>query len=456
MKNTSSPKHAVSRRRFLQQAGLLGAAPFLLPSHIWAAPTPPNSRITLGLIGIGIQSRGHLTNFLNRAEVQVLAVCDVDRSRREEAKRKIEERYAKVAGKGYQGCAAYNDFRDLLARQDIDAVIIGTPDHWHAIIALAALRAGKDVYCEKPLTHNIREAVELVKVTRQFKRILQTGSQQRSSSEFRVACELIRNNRIGRLQRIEVRISGPARPNAFPAQPLEPGLDWDLWCGPGPLVPYSSELSPRGFEYKHFPAWRKTREFGGGGVCDWGAHHIDIAQWALGEDGRGPVEVIAPEKWEQAEMGARLIYGGGVPLHHLDGPNCISFYGADGEVHVSRRQFKFILQGKVIHKFWDKDEDQDTTLGQEILLTEQEYLAEAKVKLYRCNNHHSDWLDAIKTRKEPICDVAIGASSAIACHLMNCAYYYGAKAKWDPVKHVFVSGGDAQWLTRNYRGLWKV
>ena len=403
---------------------------------------------------MGKMNAGHLRSFLGRPEVQIVAVCDVDSNRRQEAQKTVNEAYAKQAGSTYKGCDAYNEFEMILERKDIDAVVIATPDHWHAFIAIAAVKAGKDVYCEKPLTHNIHEAVTLTQAVRDSNRILQTGSQQRSSKEFRVAAELVRNSVIGKLQRIETSFGDPAGPYNLATEDMEPGLDWDRWCGPGPLKGYSSVLSPRGV-HNHFPAWRMTREFGGGMITDWGAHHIDIAQWGLGVDELGPVEVIAPDNWSTAKRGATLVYEGGIPLTHKDGKG-VSFYGEDGEVHVNRGKFEFVLKGKTVHKFWDKETDKGTSLDREVVLTEREYLADAKVKLYNSKNHHEDWLNSIKTREKPICDVAIGASTVIACHLMNFAYWHGAKAGWDPKSHQFTRGGDASWLTREYRGDWKV
>ncbi len=451
---TSQPPSPASRRRFLQTAAGAVAAPFILPSRVWSAPTAPNDRLTLGFIGVGKMNRGHLRNFLSRSEVQIAAVCDVDTNRREDAQRIVNEAYAKDAGSNYQGCDAYNEFEKILERKDIDAVVIATPDHWHAYIAIAAVRAGKDVYCEKPLTHNIHEALALTQAVRDTGRILQTGSQQRSSKEFRVAAELIRNGVIGKIQRVETSFGDPAPPYDLDTEEMEPGLDWDRWCGPGPLVGYSSVLSPRGV-HDHFPHWRKTREFGGGMITDWGAHHIDIAQWGLGEDENGPVEARAPEDWENAKRGATLVYAGGIPLTHVDGKG-VSFYGEDGEVHVNRGKFEFILGGKTIHKFWDKETDKGTSLDREVILTEREFLEDAKVKLYHSKNHHEDWLNSIKTREKPICDVAIGAGTVISCHLMNFAYWHGANFGWDPKAHRFTQGGDLAWLTRDYRGEWKV
>lgn len=444
-----------TRRRFLQNSALLVAAPLILPRRVWSAETAPGRRLTVGCIGMGKQMKGHLGNFINRDDVEVLAVCDVDTTRREAAKRRVDEAYTAKAGATYRGCAAYNDFREVLARKDIDFVAIATPDHWHAFIAIAAVNAGKDVYCEKPLTYNVHEAVELVKAVRRNKRIFQTGSQQRSSMEFRTAAELVRNRVIGKVAAINVSFGDPARPYNQPVEPVEPGLDWDFWCGPGPLVGYSPFLSPRGV-HDNFPDWRQTWEFGGGMITDWGAHHIDIAQWALGMDGSGPVEVRAPQDWQTAKRGAQLVYADGTLLTHVSGKG-VSFYGTEGEVHVNRGKFELMLAGKTVHKFWDKEVDKATSLEREVTLTQREYLADAKVKLYASRNHMQDFLDCVRSRQLPICDVAIGASSAIACHVMNFAYHYGANARWNPTRNRFADGGSSKWLTRDrYRAGWRV
>ncbi len=449
------PPVTLSRRRFLQSTALFAAAPFILPSRVWSAETAPSKRLTIGCIGMGKQMKGHLGSYINRDDVEVVAVCDVDTTRREAAKKRVDEAYSKKAGETYKGCIAYTDFREVIARKDIDIIVIATPDHWHAYIAIAAVRAGKDVYCEKPLTYNVHEAVELVKEVRKANRVFQVGSQQRSSKEFRVACELVRNGVLGRVSTINVSFGDPATPYKEPVETVEPGLDWDRWCGPGPLVGYSPFLCPRGV-HDNFPNWRKTWEFGGGMITDWGAHHIDISQWALGMDGNGPVEVRAPQNWETAKRGAQLVYADGTVLTHVKGKG-VSFIGTEGECHVNRGKFELIMDGKLVHKFWDKEVDKTTSMEREVTLTEREYLADAKVKLYNSKSHFQDFLDCVKSRQRPICDVEVGASSVVACHVMNFAYHYGANAKWDPVKKKFASGGSSKWLTRDkYRGGWVV
>lgn len=427
----------------------MALTPYILPSHIWAADKKPNSRLTMGFIGMGIQSRGLLGGFLGQ-ETQVLAVCDVDTTRREDAKKKVDERYKAAHG---AGCAAYNDFREIIGRKDIDAVCIATPDHWHAFITLAALRAGKDVYCEKPLTHNIHEALEVMRAVDANHRVLQTGSMQRSSKEFRVACELVLNGAIGKVQRVECSFGDPPVPCDLKEEPMEPGLDWNLWVGPAAMRPYSSVLSPRGL-HKHFPHWRNYREFGGGMVCDWGAHHLDIAQWGLGMDNSGPVEILPPPK-RGDKRGAKLVYANGVTVEHKDGFG-VHFYGTEGEVQVNRGRFTF-NRGKEIIASYADNKERKTSCAAQVQKAERAFLEDPKIKLYVSKNHISNFMECVQSRKKPITSEQVGAHTAICCHLMNQAYFNHCKIKWDPAHFTFVDGtGDPKWLTRSYRNPWSV
>jgi len=286
----------LNRRHFLKATSVATlTTPFLLYSARAAtARKAPNDRITLGVIGTGKQGRGLTNNFLGMPDTQVVAVCDVDTKRREHHRKMVEE-FCRIKGNTeFKGCAEYKDFRELLAREDIDAVVIAAPDHWHACIAIAACQAGKDIYCEKPLSLTIHEARAMVKAARKYDRVFQTGSMQRSSKEFRKACELVRNGRLGRIKQVIVDVGPPSVPCDLPEEAMEPGLNWDMWLGPAPMRPYNSVLSPRGV-HDHFPNWRNYREYSGGMMTDWGAHHFDIAQWGLGMDDSGPVQIIPPE-----------------------------------------------------------------------------------------------------------------------------------------------------------------
>jgi predicted dehydrogenase len=430
----------------------VAAAPFFLPSRIWAAETAPSDRIGVGFIGMGIQSRGLLTSFLYEDGVRVVAVCDVDTTRREAARDRVDAHYAALPATGRPGCVAYNDFRELLARRDVDAVCIATPDHWHAIVTLAALRAGKDVYCEKPLTETIHEAVEVMKAVDANGRVLQTGSMQRSMKEFRVACELVRNGAIGRLERVLCSFGDPPVPCHLPEEPMEFGLDWDTWLGPAPARPYSSVLSPRGL-HDFFPDWRLFREYGGGMVTDWGAHHLDIAQWGLGMDASGPVEVRPSEK-AGAKRGATLVYANGVTVTHVDGFG-VEFQGTEGVVQVHRGQFTLTHRGR--RAAWFTDREDGTSCEGQVAIAEREFLKDARERLYVSTDHVADFLGRVRDRRKPIASEQVGGRSVICCHLMNLAYEHRTRLQWDPAVCAFASGtGDPRWLTREYRAPWSV
>jgi predicted dehydrogenase len=304
---------SISRRRFVQGTAATIALPLFVPTHVLGddSNASANQKIRVGAIGCGKQMGGLLPASLRSPEIQVVAVCDVDTTRREAAKKRVDDAY------GNTSCAAYVDFREIMARDDIDAVVCATPDHWHAGVILAAAAAGKDIYCEKPLTNTLREAKLAMDAVNQSGIILQTGSQQRSEANFRYACELVQNGRLGKIKQVMVSVGGPPRPCNLPGEELEPGLDWDRWLGPAPMREYSSVLSPRGI-HNHFPSWRNFCEYGGG-MTDWGAHHFDIAQWGLGMDQSGPDDIIKQPIGEN-EIQLYKSPGGG---HFRDWVNCM-------------------------------------------------------------------------------------------------------------------------------------
>ena len=434
-----------SRRNFLKTS-TLASAPFILPSGIWSAEVKPNDKIAMGFIGMGKMNHGLQNRFMGRSNALCVAVSDCDTTRRNAAKERADNKY------GNKDCQAYADFRELIARPDIDAVCIATPDHWHAFQTIAALESGKDVYCEKPLTHNVHESVAVMKAVRKNKRILQTGSMQRSSREFRVACELVRNGVIGKVEQTAVSFGGPGIPCDLKTEEMEPGLDWDMWVGPGPMRGYNSALCPRGL-HTHFPKWRTYKEYGGGKVCDWGAHMIDIIQWGLGMDESGPIATI-PNKDPQATNGAQLIYAGDIPMVHGKGMGA-SFYGQDGRVECHRGAIGLWLGDKFIAGRTDR-KDRTININAELEKLEKEYLHDAKVKLYESSDHLADFLNSMHSRKKSCTHEIIGARTAIACHLLNQTYYHQQAIKWNPRKNTFAEGGDPKWLTRDYRGDWKV
>lgn len=426
---TPRPPLSITRRRYLQT---IAAASALATTHpLWSSDRPaPSERINLGFIGIGMMGRGHLGGFLGQADVQVIAVCDVEQTRLANAKEQVEAHYAQAERSGnFSGCHAYNDFRELLARDDIDAVVIATPDHWHVLNCLHAIQAGKDIYCEKPLTHHIAEGRTLVDRVREKGTIFQTGSQQRSEfgGRFRTAVDYVRAGRIGQLRTVRVGVGGPPVPCDLPTQETPNDVDWNLWLGPAPERGYNEILCPRGM-HRHFPAFRNYREFAGGGLADMGAHHFDIAQWAMDRDNSGPAKIVPPSG--DATSGLKFIYDDGVEMFH-GGPSGCTFEGTEGTIYVDRGELR-----------------SDAPAILETPLNEDD------PKVYFSEDHKRNWLDCIRSRELPICDVEIGHRSAAICHLANIGYRLGRELDWDPVTERFNDDEANGLLTREPRAPW--
>ncbi|MCE9533428.1 MAG: Gfo/Idh/MocA family oxidoreductase [Planctomycetes bacterium] len=425
---------SLSRRRFLQaSAGSLSLPLFANQLFAEEPKKSPSDRINLGFIGVGTMGGGHLGSFLNMADVQVVAVCDVVKERREFARKRVEDKYGADKKSTYKGCAEFVDFRKLLELKDLDAVVIATPDHWHTIPCVLAARAKKDIYCEKPLTHNIAEGRQLIEEINKAKVIFQTGSQQRSEfgNNFRLAVELVRNGRIGKLKTINIGIGDPNKVCDLPEQPIPAGTDWEMWLGPAPARGYNEILCPKGI-HKHYPAWRAYREYAGGGVGDMGAHHFDIAQWAMDMDGSGPVEIIPPED-PKAPRGLKFIYANGVEMIHGGKIDC-EFIGEKGTIEATRRTI--------------------TSKTPEIVKTP---IGEKEFHVYASSNHRRNWIECLRSRKAPICPVEIGHRSASVCHLGNIGYQLRRPLKWDPVKEQFTNDAEANKLTsREPREKWKI
>jgi predicted dehydrogenase len=418
--------HPITRRELLRRTGrgaALGALglPLLRGS---ARAVAPSETIGLGIVGTGDLGRNHhLRIALGRPELRVVALCDVDRGHLEAA-RELE------GGKA----AVYTDFRDLLDNRDVDAVLVATPDHWHALVTIAACQAGKDVYCEKPLSLTVAEGRAMVAAARRYGRIVQTGSQQRSDERFRWACELVRNGRIGELRHVVTVLGdGPVVDWEEPRDPPA-DLDWDLWLGPAPRERYS----PGRCHY----TFRWFYDYSGGKPTDWGAHHNDIAQWAIGSELSGPVEVEGRAVFPAAGISdtpvrfdARFRYASGVTLECTsDGENGVTFQGSEGRIFVSRSTIEA-----------DPPEVLDTPPGA------------GPLRLRESRDHHQDWIDCIKSRELPICDVAIGHRSATVCHLANLAFRLGRKLRWDPENERFVGDEEAnRLLSRPMRPPWSL
>jgi predicted dehydrogenase len=420
-------------------AGAALPAWFIDESRSVAAPTKPlspNEKPNVALIGCGGRGRYDTTEAARFGNV--LAVCDVDK------------KHAEEASKQFGGAKVYGDFRGLLEREDIHAVINGTPDHWHTLVNIAALKAGKDIYSEKPLTLTIDEGKRLVAIARQTKRILQTGSQQRSDARFRLACELVRNGRLGKLKHVITSLPAGPRKGPFSPVPVPPELDWDFWQGQTPSVRYLRERCHGSFRY-----WW---DYSGGTMTDWGAHHNDIALWGLGLERSGPVSIegkalvdmIPGGFTASAEYQVEYTYASGVthtcrstsgngPDGSVRGtpkagemPHGVRFEGTDGWIFVTR--------GKI-------------EASRPELLNEP--LPANATRLYVSDNHMGNFFECIRSRQEPVCDVEIGHRSVSVCHLGVIAIRLKRKLHWDPAKEQFVNDKEAdRWLAREQRKPW--
>jgi predicted dehydrogenase len=412
----TTPRH-LTRRHFLAQSALLTAA--LSPLSI--AADPPGDRLRFGVIGVGGQGTANLRPHAR----DVVAIADVDKDHLAAAAALVE----KAGGKAP---LLAGDYRKLLDSKEVDAVLISTPDHWHALTTIHACQAGKDVYVEKPLTLTISEGRAMVQAARKHKRIVQTGSQQRSDDKFRKACELVRNGRLGQLKVVKVGLPGVnfARP-AVPDSDPPAVLDYDFWLGPAPKKSYNTKHVHYNFRF----FW----DYSGGQLTNWGAHHLDIVQWALGMDESGPVTIEGKAQYDvkkEFEVPAtfELIYTYTNGLQVLCGQankGGVTFEGEKGTIFVTRGKFE--ATPTEIDRPAGKDE----------------------VHLYDSKSHHGNWLDCIRSRKQPICDVEIGHRSATVCHLGNIALRTGRKITWDPVKEEIVGDKEAaQMLARPYRMPW--
>lgn len=430
----TAPVPAPITRRAALKRGLAGifayaVAPNLFPSSLFGRNAPSNV-LSVGLVGNGLICSSHTGTLLGRDDCRIVATCDVWRSKAERMRDRIEKSYgSKRAGGTYRGVDLYARYEELVARDDIDVVFVCTPDHWHAAVARAAMLAGKDVYCEKPLTLTVREGRVLVDTARQHGRILQTGTQQRSNASFRKAAEFIRNGLIGDLKHIRTRLGKfpPALP--LPEQPVPADLDYDRWLGPTPWRPFNEKRILGNYS----GGWRCYTEYGGRKNGDWGAHHFDIIQWALGMDDSGPVEFI-PKGWQGTPYQAH-VYAAGVRVERVDEglKSMIEFTGAKGMVGVSRN---------------DLLETDPPSLAKRALRGEE-------IHLYASDDHHSDFFSCVRTRQRPIADVEIGHRNATVCHLSGIAEKLARPIRWDPAREEIV--GDpvaARLLDRPRRALY--
>ena len=434
METEQPAANVITRRKFLEKASVISAFT-IVPRFVLGGKgfTAPSDLITLGFIGTGKQAGSLQGSFLDTNEVKIVAASDVFGMKLQQFAEQVNQYYAgKATQSKYNGCVRYNDFRDLLGRKDIDAVVIAVPDHWHSVIAILAARAGKDIYCEKPLSLTIREGRAMVAESRKHKRVFQTGSMQRSWPEFRQAVELVRNGYIGEIKTVKVNVGPPPIPYNLAAERMPESLNWDFWLGPNSPQVYNHLLAPN-LTDDFWAKWRDYKQFGGGGMTDWGAHMFDIAQWALDMDATGPVMISPPDNNHQF---LTYQYANGIAMTHEPGPgdNGVTFVGSSGNIHVVRGKLETtpdILKDKVI--------------------------GANEKHVYLSLNHYKDFLQAIRNRTSPVADVEIGHRTATVCNLGNLAYELKRPLRWNPVKEEFSNDNEANRLRgREMRKEWVV
>ena len=423
-----------SRRKFLGNSAMALAGISIIPGHVMGGNghVAANDKINVGFIGTGKQGR-ILSNYFaeNCNDIVPVAACDVD-TQKLDLFIDVTKKAQKERNKIDVAIKKYEHYRELLSDPNIDAVIIATPDHWHAQVAVDAAKAGKDIYCEKPMALTVAEGRAMVNATRKYWRVFQTGNMQRSWRDFRHAVELVRNGYIGDIKEINIHVGVPVVQCNLPSEKAPKNLNWDMWVGPSMYRDFSAELSPP-VERDIYPNWRNYRDFGGGMITDWGAHMFDIAQWAMDMDESGPVQYNPPT--ERATHGLKMRYANSVVVTHKDWGegNAVQFIGTEGKIEVSRsflRTFPNASLAKADLKETDK-------------------------RVYVSDNHYQDWVQAIRNRTKPVSDVETGHRTAAMCNIANIAYELQRPLQYDPKAEKFVNDPYADMLlSRPYRGKW--
>lgn len=461
-------KHQPSRRSFLKTTatGAVGAfvVPVIVPSSVFGANAPGN-RINVGVIGCGRQGRGVMDGIMRNADARIIAVCDLDFIRLTDAKTFTEQTTERFLGTPYTGVKMYENYSELIANKEIDAVLIATPDHQHSRLAIDAAWAGKDIYMEKPASLTIYEGRLMSNAMNATGRIMQIGSQQRSSSQFRKACEFVRSGRIGQLHTIEVRLPGdPPGGNPNP-MPVPKNLNYDAWLGSTPGVPYTEDrVHPQGKNGKPSfdrPGWLRCEQFGAGMITGWGSHHFDIAHWAMDMEYSGPVEVSASATFPAHGSGlwnvhgpyqSEMLYANGVTVKGMEEsaqkPNGVLFIGTEGWLFVSRGGER-VTDSDPVRNDGNAIERGPISASDPDIIRD---LSDNEVHLYVSDHHVRNWLDSIKSRQLPITPAEVAHRSCTACLLQQIAMHLKRKLYWNPQTERFKNDDEANtWLKRAER-----
>jgi predicted dehydrogenase len=438
----------MNRRDFLKcTAAVTGAGlamPVIVPSSVFGKNAPSN-RIIMGCIGTGRIARSDdIPNFLRFDEVQMVAVCDVDSKRTKDAIAQVDGHYAKTKGiKEYKGCDGYGDFRELIARKDIDAVMICTPDHWHAIPGIAAAKAGKDIFIQKPLSLTIAEGRALSDAVHRTGRVLLVGSQQRSDPNFRRACELVRNGRIGELKTVRVGLPGDPGCGEEPEMPVPPNLNYDIWLGSTPVKPYTEKRVHPQKDYSR-PGWLRIQAYGAGMITGWGSHHLDTAQWGMGTEYTGPVTIEG--KAQFPESGLWDVHGDfEITYTYSDGRKLIC---ADNKKHEQGVRFEG-TEGWIHVKRWTVRSEPASILESKI--------GPDEVHLYKSEDHKRNFVECVRSRALTVAPVEVGHRSNTVCLLGSIAMNLGRKLTWDPDNERFKDDDEANgMISRHMRAPWKI
>jgi len=428
-------KNKIDRRQFLKRTGAVAAGAMALPHVISssafgaAGRVSPSNRITMGAIGVGEMGTGDMRGFMSKREIQMLAVCDVDKRHRDRAKAIVDAKY------GNKDCAAYNDFREIIARKDIDAVMIATIDHWHAIPAIMAAKAKKDIHCQKPLAYTIDEGKAIVEAVKKHNVVWLTGSQQRSDRRFRFACELARNGCLGKVHTVEVGLPNTNSVRGGSIEPTDPpeGFDYNMWLGPAPWVPYTPTRCHWNFRW--------IKDYSGGQITDWAGHHCDIAQWGMNTEHTGPIEVEGTGVWPKHLL-FNTVEHWRFTCKYKEGftmdvrgtyPNGLRFVGEKGWVFVDRGRINAEPKSLLKTEFGPNDS-----------------------RLYKSNDHKQNFVDCVKTRKRTVAPADVAHRSIAVGHLGVISIKLERKVHWDPVKEQFINDpGANDLLSREMRGPWQ-